>query len=469
MKFKKVKLNKVVEAGGWYTLSNFFVRGMEFLTIPVFTRLLTTEEYGIVSLYYTWVALFTIILSLNLVVNVGRGKYDFKDDYDNFLASLTFLSFLLFLFYLIIFIIFNGFFLEITNLTKLLFFLMVFQAYFSFIRQFTLLKLKFDYKYKTASVINILFSLLGLFLSIFFIINFFEENKYLGQILGSWIVIILLGVFCAVYLLLKRGKLFSWRYWKYGLSLSIPLILHNLSNIANAQFDRIAINKYIGDAETGIYSFAYNIGMIVSVLMISLNEAWVPWMYEKLNNNQFSILLERAKIYRNIFSLLFTLILFISPELIKIMASEEYWAGLYIIPWIFMAYYFQFMYIFEVNVEFFYKKTGLISLGTISSALINIILNIIFVPQYGFIAAAITTVISFFLLFLFHYIITNKIIKVNVFGAKFHFISIIQGSLIIIVFFLIENLVIIRYLLIFSLIFIGFIYFKKILNNKLLE
>jgi O-antigen/teichoic acid export membrane protein len=62
-----------------------------------------------------------------------------------------------------------------------------------------------------------------------------------------------------------------------------------------------------------------------------------------------------------------------------------------------------------MKTEFFYRKTGLISLGTLLSAIINITLNIIFVPKFGYIAAAITTTISYLFLFIFHYLITSNL------------------------------------------------------------
>jgi len=98
--------------------------------------------------------------------------------------------------------------------------------------------------------------------------------------------------------------------------------------------------------------------------------------------------------FRDLFTVAYIVILFLSPEIIKIVADKRYWIGLSVVPYIFMAYYFNLMYSFEVNVEFYVKKTHLIPIGTILSAALNVILNIIFIPKYGYVAAAITTVIS---------------------------------------------------------------------------
>lgn len=141
--------------------------------------------------------------------------------------------------------------------------------------------------------------------------------------------------------------------------------------------------------------------------------------------SDFSTIQKRAKNFRDFFTLAYILILFLSPEIIKIMSDKAYWGGLSVVPFIFMAYYFNLMYSFEVNVEFYEKKTHMISIGTILAAALNVVLNIIFIPKYGYVAAAITTVVSNFALFIFHFFITNYWLKIKIFGMKFHMVSLL--------------------------------------------
>ncbi len=90
MDLKKLFGNKVVKVGSWYTVTNFFTKGISFWTIPIFTRLLSTENYGIVSLFTSWVGTFSIIISLDLMGSVGRGKTEFKEKYNEFSSSILF-------------------------------------------------------------------------------------------------------------------------------------------------------------------------------------------------------------------------------------------------------------------------------------------------------------------------------------------------------------------------------------------
>jgi O-antigen/teichoic acid export membrane protein len=91
------------------------------------------------------------------------------------------------------------------------------------------------------------------------------------------------------------------------------------------------------------------------------------------------------------------------------MAGREYWPGISLIPLIASAYYFNFLSSFPVNYEFYNQRTKLISIGTICAAIVNIICNLIFIPLYAGIGAAIATLISFFFVFIFHEVIARFI------------------------------------------------------------
>ena len=446
---KKLFKSKVVKAASWYTISDFFLKGMSFLTIPIFTRVLTTSDYGILSLYNTWVGIFNILLGLGTVVSVNRAKIDFKEAYNQFVSSVSFLLLLLFVVFIIIIFMFNSFFSGFIGLPKYLLYFLIVQSYFMVVKSFLTAKFQFEYKYKLISIISVIVSLLGLIISIYLMLYVFKENKYNGPILGRGVCFIISGILFLIYIFHKGKEFINFKYWKYSLVLGFPIIFHSLSHAVNGQFDRIIINKYIGLNSTGIYSFAYNIGMIVTVFLGSFNTAWVPWFFEKLEQNNFNLIKSKANNYRNIFTFIYALILFLSPEIIKIMADKSYWEGLKIIPWIFMACYFQFMYTLEVNVEFFLKKNNFIAIGTVLSAAMNIILNIIFIPKYGYIAAAITTAISYFFLFVFHTIITNLILKKVIYGVRFHMISIFYVFSITILFLIFQNLLYMRLIVIF--------------------
>jgi len=441
---KELLKSKVVKAGTWYTLTNFFTIGISFLTLPIFTRLLSTEDYGITSVYSSYLNIFVIVFSLDVVASIQRGKFDFKDNYNQFVSSVLFLGTISFIIFSLLILAFQSFFSKMLDLEPILLYVLLINAFFAFVQNLVLAKFRVEYNYKKISLIQIANSLIGVILSIILITRFFTNTKYLGRILGSSLPVIISGFILLLYIFTQGKEIINKIYWKYALIISVPLILHNLAGIINAQFDRIFINKYIGSSEAGIYSFAYNVGMIIDVLWVSTNQAWVPWFYERMDANNYSAIRKRAKNFRDFFTLAYILILFVSPEIIKVMADKRYWDGLVIVPYIFMAYYFNLMYSFEVNVEFYTRKTHLISIGTILGAVINVVLNIVLIPKYGYVIAAVTTVISNFFLFVFHFIIVNYLLRIRIFGIRFHLVSLSYVVIATTVFMVFQNYLLMR-------------------------
>ena len=84
------------------------------------------------------------------------------------------------------------------------------------------------------------------------------------------------------------------------------------------------------------------------------------------------------------------------------------------VMWVVYATFINFTYTLYVNVEFFYKRTLLISTGTIIAAIVNVVLNGMFLKQYGYQFGTISTLISYVALLIFHMIIVNCVMKKNV-------------------------------------------------------
>ncbi len=99
----------------------------------------------------------------------------------------------------------------------------------------------------------------------------------------------------------------------------------------------------------------------------------------------------------------------VSPEMIYILADSRYWNGISVIPIEVMTSFFLFMYSFAVNYEIYRGKTKMIAIGTLSAAIINIVLNWFLVPRYSMYGAAIATSISYLALYLFHEFYAKRI------------------------------------------------------------
>jgi O-antigen/teichoic acid export membrane protein len=252
-----------------------------------------------------------------------------------------------------------------------------------------------------------------------------SKDRYIAKIYANAIPTILVGFVIICLVFVKGRKIYDKAYWNFCLTLTLPLILHGAGGLVLSQSDRVMLQRMSGESVAGIYSFTYSVALVIDILWASFNTTWVPFYYEYKRNNQKELILLRAKNYIAVFSVLTMGFMLLSPEVYRIMAPREYWPGISLIPLIALAYYFNFLYSFPVNYEFYNAKTKLISAGTICAAIINIVCNLLLIPAYAGAGAAIATLISFIFLFMFHEIIVRFIIK----NYDYHLIMYIKGLL----------------------------------------
>ena len=143
--------NRIVKAGSWYTVTNILIKGITFLTIPVFTSLLTTAEYGLTNIYLSWVNIVAILLSFELYTTLGRAKSDLKEEYDEFHSSAMVFSIIILIMFIVTAIILESLLLDITGLSRFLFYLMIMHSYGYFLQQYLINKYRFCLLYTSPS------------------------------------------------------------------------------------------------------------------------------------------------------------------------------------------------------------------------------------------------------------------------------------------------------------------------------
>lgn len=210
------------------------------------------------------------------------------------------------------------------------------------------------------------------------------------------------GIYFVISSFIRGKKPLNKLYWKYALTYSLPLIFHGLSLVLLSSSDRIMITNLYNSSEAGVYSLIYNLSMVAMAVTASLEAVWVPWFTRKLLTGEKSTINKNITKYLEIALVVMLCLMFVAPEIVKIMATKQYYSGIYMIPPLVFASYEMYMYTVYVNVEYYYKSTKYIAFNTIVAAITNIVLNFIFVPLYGGMAACFTTVISYMVSFLMH-------------------------------------------------------------------
>lgn len=466
VKSEIINLPSPVKASIAFTIGSFLQQGVNLITVPIFTRILKEETYGIVSVYNSWLGVLNVIITFSLVGGViNNGMLEFEEDREGFLSSILSLIIGSTGIYYIGYKIFQKNIENVLGFSEILMTLMFMGFILNSATGLWMVKERYLYKWKLVIVINFVTAIISPIISYVFIVRI-PSNQVLARISGGVVIPFVIGIIIAVYLLIQGKKTIDFKYWKYALKFNIPLIPHYLSYIVLAQSDRIMISKFDGDARAGIYSLAYSVAMIITILFSSINSSFIPWTYKKMKEESYKEIGEQSNrllILTTVCSLLFVLF---APELIRIMAPPSYHEAVYIIPAVVMGNYFMFVFTLFGNIEFYHKKTKYIMMGSVTAAILNIVLNLIFIPIYGYIAAGYTTMVGYLGLCFIHYYFMKKIEKNEIYDMKYiigissllTFVSFVSLTL--------YELLIVRYMVI-CFIITGIYFFRKYLINIL--
>lgn len=406
--YRKYQSTLTVRAGSWYIAATFAQKGIVFLAVPIFARLLTPAQYGTVAIFGSWLEILTIILTLNLHSALNNARYDFEGaQFKEMLSAVLTLGILCITAgNIILALLPDALAQAIFGLPKSLVMLASLGTLALFPYQVRMTAWRIALKYTLYNLLNFLTTAYGILLSVALILGFMlflpGYDHALARIVG------LIAPYIAASLIVVRHSLkdsrtfFRQDYWRYALALALPLMLHSLSNIVMKQFDRILINQYIGRSEAGIYTLAYQFGDIANMLWVATNSAWFPWFFAHMKKGNHAQIRKRAQQYALAFGGIVAGLILAAPLLIRLLAPEEYWQATAIVPVVIAAGFFSLLYSLYANVELYEKKAGYTALITILAATINIILNIILLPLYGYQIAAWTTLVSYICLFLGH-------------------------------------------------------------------
>jgi len=242
-------------------------------------------------------------------------------------------------------------------------------------------------------------------------ILFLDRNKYLGQLYASLAIGTVFSIYY-YYSLRSYIKLsFNPGALKYILSFSLPLLPYALSGVILDQFDRIMINKYSGYSDAGLYSFAYNIGMLLTLVLSALHQAWTPDYFKHMEDkNHAQLDSDIAKMLMLVSLAAYFLILF-GQEIGMALAKNTFHSALGIVPIIVIGYiFYSFFTFFAWNIQYA-KRNIFLSAVVLIAGLANIGLNVVFIPKYGYVAAAYTTAVSYLLMALLGWFVSKSVLK----------------------------------------------------------
>lgn len=399
-----------------YTGVNILSAAVPFLLLPILTIYLQPSDYGLLSLIQLLMAVSLPIVLMNTqgLLTIEYSKLQ-RQEFQALVSTIIWLPvfgflFLEFLFYTLEVYIIQYFHIPAKYIYYVPFFvlLQVVPTIIAIIFQAKKEAISFG-KYKIS------LTLLNVFLSLLFVIYFSAgwEGRLIG-IVSSYAIFSVIGLLILYKLELLLFKL-NLAFIKSSLKFGIPLIPHSIAGVFLVMSDRVFLANMLGTESVGIYSVSFQIASALSIVMTSINQAWAPSLFERLNNSPTH--LDKIMIIREIYKIMFSMVvftavfIFIIPFIYNIFVDIAYHEGKNLSILISIALLLQGFYFMITNFIFYTKKTYLLSYITTFSVFIIFLLNYFLIKLFGIYGSAYAMILSWTLFFVITFIIANKVYK----------------------------------------------------------
>lgn len=394
-------------------IGKFSTQFITFLLLPIYTRVLSTSDYGYVDLIQTYLALLVPIIALRLDTGVFRFLIDVRDnnrEKSKIISSTSICLIFQLVLLSIIFIIVNLF-IKINYFTLIL--LDVISMACSSVILQTTRGLGFNKDYSISSIISALVTIIG---NVLFLIVF--KLGISGVFLSTFIA----NISCVTYLVIKNK---IYKYIKINminkkdihslLKYSLPMIPNGLSWWVLNVSDRTILTYFISAAANGIYSVSCKFSSILSSLFTIFNMSWQETVSLHINDSDrddfFSNVTENVL---NLFNSLCLGIIVCMPWIFNIIIGEKYIQAYEYIPLLLLGNVFNALIGILGGIYIAKKNTKEVAKTTVFAAIINLLIDLLLVKFIGIYAAVLSTVISYFIMTIYRYIDVQKYVKIKI-------------------------------------------------------
>lgn len=419
---KKVLQKEFTKSAIIYIISTFINLSTPFFLLPILTRYLTASEYGTVSMVNATISFFLPFVSLGANTAIQRIVIEKNYKKDEYIFNCLLISILaeivmVFIFYYNKKIVFQKIGVPSDYINEILIIILS-----TVVIDITLVILQMKKNEKKFAYFQNLMTISNFVFSSILIINYnlglngriygIMFSKLCFSILGFYIIKKEVGINFKIRTSYMKDSLFN-----YG----IPLIPTSIKSIALTYTDKVFITNMVSLAETGIYSVGNQFALPILFLAQAFNLAYVPWLFENLKKDDKNIKIKIVKLTYIYFVVILIIVIlwsFISIPIIKFISGKEFYGATSYVFWLSLGYSFTGMHMMVVNYIYFYKKTKLYSLITISVIIINIILNYFFINYFGVIGASQATAVTNFISFILTWCLVIKICDMPWFNIK---------------------------------------------------
>ncbi|MDY0339635.1 MAG: oligosaccharide flippase family protein [Coriobacteriia bacterium] len=401
----------------WFTLAGVIQKSVSVLTMPIFTRMLSTEQYGLYALYNSWLQVLTILTTLRLtyaVFNKGMSRYG--DDREGFTSTMQGVTSIMTLVGLGLYLAAQDWVNALTGLPTLITVAMFAELLMTPAISFWIARERYRFRYRPIVYVTLLQAVANAGLGVIAVV--LAEDKGVARILSIVAVQVVVGLFFYVRNILKAPRPFVFEYAKFAVTFNLPLIPHYLSMYAMDQFDRVMIARMVGLSAAALYTVAVNVGLVLKLVTDGITQSLVPWMYQKLEEGRLEDIESRIGQILVLVSVVVLVFIAVAPELVSLLGGSRYEASVNVVPPIAVSIVFIFAYTIFANVQFHYDANKFIMVASTVGAFANVGLNYVMIPRYGFIAAAYTTLLCYVGFAFAHYLFMNHVVSRRTDGRR---------------------------------------------------
>lgn len=395
-------ISRVGKGSSIYTITAFLQRGIGFFLLPLYTRYLTPDDYGILAVVTAINGFLSILFMLSLNGAINRFYFEYRENpalLQEFWGTvLTFILILSISFGVILLAI--GEFLLKPAIGDIPFWpfvamgvgAVIFQPFFN-IYLSLLQTTEQSFAYGVYSIVQFLISVL-LIISLVVFAGWGAEGPLAGTLFVA--ILFFLISFWGMRNQIKFG--IKWKYLKEALRYSLPLVPHDLSGQLSSVVGRIFLNSMISTASAGLYNIGFAFGSMMVLITTSVNRAYVPVSMDVLTTKdpqQIDQLKKMGIALIVFYCLIGTAISLFSKEIIMIFTTKSFYESYPVVPFLTFAFVLHGIYYVLSNILFFIKSaTRFVAIGTFTGSFMNIILSLFLIPILGLIGAAVSYLVA---------------------------------------------------------------------------
>ncbi|WP_422445180.1 MULTISPECIES: oligosaccharide flippase family protein [unclassified Endozoicomonas] len=400
-----------------YGLASILSRSLGLLLLPIYTRILEPQDYGVFDLITTAAVFINLVLALEIGQGLARYWNEVASKNQQIILAST--AWWFSVFFGLIFLIFSFYYSE--KLNKLIFnyesYLSIFKTaciflYLNCLFYILLNQLRWDMQSKKYAAVSFINAALIFTLGITF--SYYRNMGLLGIVTGQAFAALLSILLCLV--LLRKSIILRLNFSKLVLMLkfSIPLVPAALATFITLYVNRLALNAYGSLDEIGIYGAASRLASVVAIMAFGVQSALTPLIY--VNYKKARAPSDISSIFHVFLavSLLLTLIMSVyASEILIIMVGHDYSGAVALIPYLTIGLLFSQLYPFFPGITI-HKKTIWQLIVSILTATVSFILNYSLVPIYGMLGAAISMLVSYIFFLSFWVFLSQKLYPINI-------------------------------------------------------